>query len=72
MYNANDPTLIVVQGIFDSLSAGILFYNTYTELMSSEISHNGHFHGFTGSFQAVCFLAMYSGAAVMAIIGLWA
>ncbi|KAI9335916.1 Zinc/iron permease, partial [Obelidium mucronatum] len=32
--------------------AGILFYNTYTELMSGEVSHNGHFHGFTRGFKA--------------------
>ncbi|KAJ3071617.1 hypothetical protein HDU98_005055 [Podochytrium sp. JEL0797] len=71
-YNANDPDLVLVQGIFNSLAAGILFYNTYTELMSAEISHNGFFHGFTGKFKAACFFAMYLGAGTMALIGNWA
>ncbi|KAJ3025815.1 UNVERIFIED_CONTAM: hypothetical protein HDU68_006625 [Siphonaria sp. JEL0065] len=71
-YNENDGGLIIAQGTFDSLSAGILFYNTYTELMSGEVSHNTHFHGFTAGFKAICFLAMYSGAAAMAIVAVWA
>ncbi|KAJ3012644.1 UNVERIFIED_CONTAM: hypothetical protein HDU68_001089 [Siphonaria sp. JEL0065] len=71
-YNENDGGLILTQGIFDSLSAGILFYNTYTELMSGEVSHNGHFHGFTSGFKAACFLAMYLGATAMAIVAIWA
>ncbi|KAJ3071618.1 hypothetical protein HDU98_005056 [Podochytrium sp. JEL0797] len=72
VYNENDPNLILIQGIFNALSAGILFYNTYTELMSAEISHNAHFHGFNGNFKAACFLAMYLGAGTMALIGNWA
>lgn len=52
-FNANDPSVIISQGAFGSLSyhlfsfsflfeifwirAGILFYNTYTELFSSEV-----------------------------------
>ncbi|KAJ3298213.1 hypothetical protein HDU79_000101 [Rhizoclosmatium sp. JEL0117] len=72
VFNENDGAYIVVQGIFASLSAGILFYSTYTELMSSEVSHSGHFHGFSPKFKAACFLAMYLGAAAMAILAIWA
>ncbi|KAJ3078763.1 hypothetical protein HK100_010620 [Physocladia obscura] len=72
IYNANAGGLVLTQGIFNSLSAGILFYNTYTELMSSEISHSGIFQEFSTSFKLACFIAMYLGATAMAIIGYWA
>ncbi|KAJ3059853.1 hypothetical protein HDU99_006191, partial [Rhizoclosmatium hyalinum] len=71
-YNENDGGLILAEGIFNSLSAGILFYNTYTELMSAEVSHSGPFNRFTAGFKAACFLSMYLGASAMAIIGIWA
>ncbi|KAJ3237315.1 hypothetical protein HDU81_009651 [Chytriomyces hyalinus] len=71
-YNENATNMILVQGIFNSLSAGILFYNTYTELMSEEVSHSAHFRGFTKGFKAACFSAMYFGAASMAILAIWA
>ncbi|KAJ3018859.1 UNVERIFIED_CONTAM: hypothetical protein HDU68_010939 [Siphonaria sp. JEL0065] len=71
IYNENDGGVVLAQGIFNSLSAGILFYNTYTELMSAEVSHSGHFHGFSPYFKAACFVAMYSGAAAMAILAIW-
>ncbi|KAJ3060251.1 hypothetical protein HDU98_003757 [Podochytrium sp. JEL0797] len=71
-YNANDPNLVVFQGIMDALSAGILMYNTYTELMSAEISHNVHFQRFSAYFKTACFFSMYLGAATMAVIGVWA
>ncbi|TPX78405.1 hypothetical protein CcCBS67573_g00282 [Chytriomyces confervae] len=71
-YNENSPGLILTHGILNSLSAGILFYNTYAELMSEEISHNNTFRSYTLTFKAACFMAMYLGAAAMAIIALWA
>ncbi|KAJ3238058.1 hypothetical protein HDU78_003753 [Chytriomyces hyalinus] len=71
-YNENATSMILVQGIFNSLSAGILFYNTYTELMSEEVSHSAHLRGFTTGFKAACFAAMYFGAASMAILAIWA
>ncbi|KAI8620087.1 Zinc/iron permease [Chytriomyces sp. MP71] len=71
-YNANSGTLVLTQGIFNSLSAGILFYNTYTELMSEEISHNHSFRKFQPIFKAACFLALYCGAAAMAVVAVWA
>ncbi|KAI9335954.1 Zinc/iron permease [Obelidium mucronatum] len=71
-YNANDGGFVVAQGICDSLSAGILIYNTYTELMNGEVNHSGHFINFSPVFKGCCFLAMYLGAATMAVIALWA
>ncbi|KAJ3234025.1 hypothetical protein HDU81_001787 [Chytriomyces hyalinus] len=71
-FNPNSHGLILTQGILNSLSAGILFYNTYTELMSEEISHNVAFRAYAPAFKSVCFFAMYVGAAAMAILAIWA
>ncbi|ORY53644.1 Zip-domain-containing protein [Rhizoclosmatium globosum] len=70
-YNANSSSLIVMQGILDSLSAGILFFNAYTELMSEEVSHSPHFLGLSSVLKVASFVAMYLGAAAMAIVALW-
>ncbi|KAJ3255493.1 hypothetical protein HK103_006224 [Boothiomyces macroporosus] len=72
IFNANDPKMILIQGILDSISAGILFYNCYAELISNEINHSPSFKRFSKQFKAACFLAMYAGASAMAIIGIWA
>ncbi|KAJ3226282.1 hypothetical protein HDU81_007377 [Chytriomyces hyalinus] len=70
-YNPDSPVIILAQGILEALSAGILFYNTYVELMSEEVVHSVKFHTYSQGFKQVCFLAMYLGAASMAIVGIW-
>ncbi|KAJ3318267.1 hypothetical protein HDV06_000710 [Boothiomyces sp. JEL0866] len=72
VFNANDPKMILIQGILDSISAGILFYNCYAELISNEINHSPAFKRFSKQFKAACFLSMYAGASAMAVIGIWA
>ncbi|KAJ3230129.1 hypothetical protein HDU78_008598 [Chytriomyces hyalinus] len=71
IYNPDSPAIILAQGILEALSAGILFYNTYVELMSEEVVHSLKFHTYSHGFKQVCFLAMYLGAASMAIVGIW-
>jgi zinc transporter 1/2/3 len=64
--------MVLMRGIFDSLSSGILIYNTYCTLVGGEINHNSVFTQFTPSFKVACFGSMYFGAAAMALIGKWA
>ncbi|KAJ3319146.1 high-affinity Zn(2+) transporter zrt1 [Boothiomyces sp. JEL0866] len=71
-FNENNDSVILVQGILDSISAGILFYNAYAELISNEINHSPSFKRYSKSFKTMCFFAMYFGAAAMAIVGIWA
>ncbi|CEP00874.1 unnamed protein product (mitochondrion) [Plasmodiophora brassicae] len=71
-FNDRSSTVIVVQGIMDSLSAGVLIYNTYVELLSVEINHNASFRTFSWGFKCVNMAAVYLGAAAMAIVGIWA
>lgn len=71
-FNDNDWREILTQGIFDSLSAGILFYNAYVELMAFEMNRNAVFRAHNGKRKAALFFAVYLGASIMAIIGIWA
>ena len=71
-YNARSVTSIVVIGILESMSSGLLMYNTYAELMASEINHNPKFHAKSASMRTWSLIAVYLGAAAMAVIGFWA
>ena len=71
-FNANSSSTIVTQGILSSLSAGILFYNTYTELIAVEINGNRNFRAHHWIRRYICFFSMYLGAATFAVIGIWA
>lgn len=71
-YNENAFKALLTQGIFDSLSAGILFYTAYVELMAFEMNRNAVFRAHNTLRKAALFFAVYLGAAGMAVIGLWA
>ncbi|KAJ3169776.1 high-affinity Zn(2+) transporter zrt1 [Geranomyces variabilis] len=71
-YNENSQTSIVIQGIFDSLSAGILIYNAYCELISREINQNTKFRSLSTTLKVASMFCLYAGAGIMALIGLWA
>jgi zinc transporter 1/2/3 len=68
----NPPAAILAQAILDSLSAGILLYNAYVSLMSIEINHNVGFRKSSLGRKVFCFLCMYTGAALMSVLGAWA
>jgi zinc transporter 1/2/3 len=66
------PNSLLLQGILNSLSGGILIYNTYVELIAMEMNMSKSFRSQGGKLKFSCFLLMYSGAAVMAVIAIWA
>ncbi|KAI9277466.1 Zinc/iron permease [Sporodiniella umbellata] len=68
----NPGANILAQAILDSLSAGILLYSAYVSLMSIEINHNVGFRKSSLSRKVFCFVCMYLGAALMAVLGTWA
>lgn len=70
--SVNPRSSILAQAILDSLSAGILLYNAYVSLMSIEINHNVGFRRSSLARKIFCFLCMYLGAALMAVLGTWA
>lgn len=71
VYNANAKSLILTQGIMDALSAGLLIYNAYVELISVEMNHNASFRALPFWRKCVAFGSMWVGAALMAIVGIW-
>jgi ZIP zinc/iron transport family len=70
-YNGKNSTILVLKGIFNSLSAGILIYNTYAEMMAFQVTQNDQLKKETKMFKIGAYLAMYVGAVAMAIIGIW-
>ncbi|KAG0039331.1 high-affinity Zn(2+) transporter zrt1 [Podila clonocystis] len=71
-YDGASVTALLVQGVFDSLSAGILLYTAMVQLMSTELNANKAFRESSTRSQTVQFVALWCGAAAMAIVGKWA
>ncbi|KAF9120117.1 hypothetical protein BGX30_003351, partial [Mortierella sp. GBA39] len=71
-YSANSKSSLLVEGIFDSISTGILLYMGYVNLLAIEFNLNGEIRKQSKKIKSFCFLALWAGAAVMAIIGRFA
>ncbi|CAG8575943.1 2791_t:CDS:2 [Paraglomus brasilianum] len=71
-YNPNSVVALVVQGTLDSVSAGILIYAAYANLLAIEITGNTSFRKLPGRTKVYYFLSIYVGAAIMASLGRWA
>ncbi|KAL3231054.1 Zinc-regulated transporter 2 [Nakaseomyces bracarensis] len=64
---------LITNGVFDSISSGILIYTGLIELMAHEFLFSNQFkddNGFRNMIYA--YLVMCSGAALMALLGRWA
>ena len=68
-YVANGATANLIQGSFDAVSAGILLYVGFTQLLAYDFPMDYSQCGKNKFKKAGLFLAMWSGAIVMAIIG---
>ncbi|KAL6784631.1 hypothetical protein ACKKBG_A02565 [Auxenochlorella protothecoides x Auxenochlorella symbiontica] len=71
-YNGNDATTLLVQGIFDAVSAGILIYVALVQLITPQFTHNKWLTQQSLLVKLLSFAALYGGFAVMAVIGKWA
>ncbi|KAF9987165.1 hypothetical protein BGZ75_000983 [Mortierella antarctica] len=71
-YDGESVTALIVEGVFDACSAGILLYTALVQLMSTELNANKSFREESTQHQAVQFAALWLGAAAMAVIGKWA
>ncbi|PWA50350.1 Zinc/iron permease [Artemisia annua] len=68
-YNPNSPRALVVEGILDSISAGILVYMALVDLiaadfMSKKMRRNG-------KLQVVSYISLFLGAGLMAFLAVW-
>ncbi|KAI9320691.1 Zinc/iron permease [Dichotomocladium elegans] len=70
-FSLTSSASVLSSAILDSLSAGILLYNAYVTLMSQECTFNPRFRSAPFSRKLVCFMSMYTGAALMSAVGKW-
>ncbi|KAF9116606.1 high-affinity Zn(2+) transporter zrt1 [Mortierella sp. AM989] len=71
-YNPTSASSIMVEGIFDAISTGILLYMGYVNLLAVEFNMNGDIRKESSKVKTMCFLSLWAGAAVMAVIGRFA
>lgn len=72
-YPPNSRRALITNGVFDSVSAGILIYTGLIELMAHEFLFSDEFKG-EGGFKKMiwAYLVMCVGAGLMALLGRWA
>lgn len=71
-YSSTSSVSLTVQGVFDSISAGILIYTGLVDLVGRELSIDSDFGKKPWSIRILYLIALYLGVASMAVIGVWA
>ncbi|KAJ9185200.1 hypothetical protein P3X46_004858 [Hevea brasiliensis] len=70
VYNENSPTALIVEGIFNSASAGILIYMALVDLLAADFM-NPKVQG-NGKLQLGVNLFLLLGAGLMSLLAKWA
>lgn len=71
-YPPESATTLIVNGVFDSISAGILIYTGLVELMAHEFMFNTGMRKASIRVVLAAFGTMCAGALLMALLGKWA
>lgn len=72
-YDQGSRKALITNGVFDAISAGILFYAGLVELIAHEFFYAGQFKGPGGAKKSfLAFIVMCFGAGLMALLGKWA
>lgn len=71
-YPPNSQTTLIVNGVFDSISAGILIYTGLVELMAHEFMFSNYMQKAGIKTVMGAFVTMCAGAGLMALLGKWA
>ncbi|CAF1607878.1 unnamed protein product [Adineta ricciae] len=72
-YNPKSVASLLVNGILDSISAGILIYVALVNLITAEMGVGAHaFHKLRKRLKLLYFVALYAGVAAMSVVGRWA
>lgn len=72
-YPAYSRRALITNGVFDSISSGILVYTGLIELMAHEFLFSDEFKGATGfKKMMIAYVIMCFGAGLMALLGKWA
>ncbi|CAF3395551.1 unnamed protein product [Rotaria socialis] len=72
-YNPDSVAALLINGILDSVSAGILIYVALVNLITVEMGPGARsFHSLTKRLKLLYFVSLYAGVAAMAVVGRWA
>lgn len=71
-FTPGSPKTLIVNGVFDSISAGILIYTGLVELMAHEFMFNPEMRKASIKMMLFAFFNMCVGAGLMALLGKWA
>jgi solute carrier family 39 (zinc transporter), member 1/2/3 len=71
-FTPGSPRTLIVNGIFDSISAGILIYTGLVELMAHEFMFNPEMRKSSIKMMLFAYACMCLGAGLMALLGKWA
>jgi zinc transporter 1/2/3 len=71
-FTPGSNSTLIVQGVFDSISAGILIYTGLVELMAHEFMFNPEMRKSSIRMMLFAYLCMCFGAGLMALLGKWA
>ncbi|KAG9296821.1 hypothetical protein G9A89_002218 [Geosiphon pyriformis] len=71
-YDPESQTALIVQGILDSVSAGILLYAAMVELLAADFIIDSKIRKGSKQYQIAAFVLLLLGAGLMALIGRWA
>ncbi len=71
-FNPSSPTALIVSGVLDSISAGILLYTGMVELMAHEFLFSDDARALSAKRLLLCVGIMTLGAGLMALLGKWA
>jgi zinc transporter 1/2/3 len=69
-YNENSPTALIVQGVFDAASAGILIYMALVDLLAADFMNPRLQTNF--KIQLGANISLLLGAACMSVLAKWA
>ena len=70
-FNENSQSALIVYGVLDSMSAGILIYDALVNIIMAHFQSPGY-HFASLPFKGAQLFALWLGAAVMAVIGKYA
>ncbi|CAI2178870.1 4879_t:CDS:10, partial [Funneliformis geosporum] len=68
-YNPDSITALIIQGVLDSVSAGILLYAALVELLANDFINDPKFHKKSIAHQCSAFIIFILGAGMMSLIG---
>ncbi|XP_073042584.1 zinc transporter 4, chloroplastic-like [Primulina eburnea] len=70
IYNSDSPRALVIEGIFDSISAGILVYMALVDLIAADFLSKRM--SCNVRLQVLSYFALFIGATLMSLLALWA